>query len=64
MKPITLITSATLALLLALGLSACSDNKAEDAGEKVDETITDIGNAIEDACEEVKDGVKTKDKNC
>lgn len=34
MKPFTLMTSAAFALLLALGLTACSDNKAEDAGEK------------------------------
>lgn len=64
MKPFTLMTSATLALLLALGLSACSDNKAEDAGEKIDDAITDVGNAIEDACEEVKEGVKAKDTKC
>ncbi|WP_372930693.1 hypothetical protein [Shewanella putrefaciens] len=64
MKPFTLMTSAALALLLALGLSACSDNKAEDAGEKIDDAITDAGNAIEDACEEVKEGVKAKDTKC
>lgn len=64
MKPFTLMTSAAFALLLALGLTACSDNKAEDAGEKIDEVMTDTGNAIEDACEEVKEGVKAKDTKC
>ncbi|MEM6189031.1 hypothetical protein [Shewanella scandinavica] len=64
MKPFNLMTSASLALLLALGLTACSDNKAEDAGEKIDEVMTDTGNAIEDACEEVKEGVKAKDTKC
>lgn len=64
MKPFTLMTSAAFALLLALGLTACSDNKAEDAGEKIDEVMTDTGNAIEDVCEEVKEGVKAKDTKC
>ncbi|ABK49074.1 conserved hypothetical protein [Shewanella sp. ANA-3] len=64
MKPMTIITTAFLALLLTFGLSACSDNNAEDAGEKIDEAITDTGNAIEDACEELKEGVKAKDTRC
>ena len=64
MKTRTLMTGSALALFLALGLSACSDNKAEDAGEKIDEVMTDTGNAIEDACEEVKEGVKADDTNC
>lgn len=64
MKPRTLMTSSALALFLTLGLTACTDNKAEDAGEKVDEVMTDTGNAIEDACEEVKEGVEANDTNC
>ncbi|MGI1945541.1 hypothetical protein [Shewanella glacialipiscicola] len=64
MKPFTLMSTAALTLFLALGLSACSDNNAESAGEKIDEAITDAGNAIEDACEDVKEGVNAKDKKC
>jgi len=53
-----------LAIIATLGLSACEDGPAEDAGERIDEVTEDTRNAIEDACEEVKDGVDAKDKNC
>ena len=42
----------------------CGDGAAEDAGETIDEVVTDTGNAIEDACEDVKEGVDAKDKDC
>ena len=45
------------------GLAAC-DGEAENAGEKIDEMATDAGNAIEDACEDVKEGVKAEDTDC
>ena len=55
-----------IALLLGslAGMTACSQNDAEDLGEKLDKTVTDTGNAIEDACEEVKEGVDAKDTDC
>ncbi|WP_159819626.1 hypothetical protein [Colwellia sp. 20A7] len=53
-----------LTLIASLNLAACADNHAENAGENVDEVISDTGNAIEDACENVKDEMGTKDKNC
>jgi len=46
------------------GLAACSEGPAETTGEKLDDMVTDAGNAVEDACEDVKEGVKAKDKNC
>ena len=60
---------------LVFTAAACSDNDAEEAGEKIDKIVedrgntidgaaTDAGNAIEDACEEVKEGVNAKDKDC
>mgnify|MGYP000392106422 FL=1 len=55
---------ASLLVLLTAGLSACSDNKAENAGEKVDEMIQDAGNAVEDVCEDVKEGMKAEDPDC
>ncbi|ABE56984.1 conserved hypothetical protein [Shewanella denitrificans OS217] len=64
MKLLKLITSASLMLLLTAGLTACSDDKAETAGEKIDEAITDAGNAVEDACEDVKESVDAKDPDC
>jgi hypothetical protein len=45
-------------------LAACGDGEAEDAGEKLDEMVTDAGNAVEDVCEDVKEGVDAKDKDC
>ncbi|GAA6182932.1 MULTISPECIES: hypothetical protein [Alteromonadaceae] len=58
----------TLQILLIAGsvfaLAACEQGPAEDAGEKVDEMVTDAGNALEDACEDVKEGVKAEDKDC
>lgn len=57
---------SVMAILLAsLGLmTACSENNAESVGEKVDEVVTDAGNAVEDACEEAKEGVEAKDTDC
>ncbi|WP_340680235.1 hypothetical protein [Paraglaciecola sp.] len=54
-----------IALLLTSlgGLVACDDG-AEDMGEKLDKTVTDAGNAVEDACEELKEGVDAKDTDC
>jgi len=57
--------STTLVTFVAIfSLAACTDDKAENAGEKVDEMVQDAGNAIEDACEEVKEGVKAEDTDC
>lgn len=64
MELLKLLTMASLMVFLTAGLSACSDNKAENAGEKVDEMIQDAGNAVEDACEDVKEGMKSEDPDC
>lgn len=48
----------------AFSLAACGDGEAEDAGEELDEIVTDAGNAVEDACEDVKEGVDAKDDDC
>lgn len=53
-----------LTLFSVVALSACSDGKAEQTGEKIDEAITDAGNAIEDACEKVKEKAGAKDDDC
>ncbi|NOU51181.1 hypothetical protein HG263_11635 [Pseudoalteromonas sp. JBTF-M23] len=47
-----------------LALAGCSDGPAEDAGEKIDEMVTDSKNAIEDACENVKEAAKAENENC
>jgi len=64
MKLLKLLTMASLMVFLTAGLSACSDDKAENAGEKIDEMIQDSGNAVEDACEDVKDSMKAEDTDC
>ncbi|ARD44286.1 hypothetical protein [Colwellia sp. PAMC 21821] len=48
--------STTLITFVAVfGLAACSDDKAETAGEKVDKMVHDAGNAVEDAGDKVGD---------
>ena len=64
MKLLKLLSMTSLMVLLTMGLGACSDNKAENAGEKVDEMLQDAGNAVEDACEDVKEGIKAEDPDC
>ena len=56
---------AMLLATLTFSVVGCEQKgPAEKAGEKVDEAITDTGNAIEDACEDVKEGMGAKDEDC
>tara|TARA_Y100000310_G_scaffold248481_1_gene254315 strand:- start:115 stop:309 length:195 start_codon:yes stop_codon:yes gene_type:complete len=64
MKYYKLLLKALLVAGFAFSLAACGDGEAEDAGEELDEVMTDAGNAVEDACEDVKDGVNAEDKDC
>ncbi|AXR06968.1 hypothetical protein [Salinimonas sediminis] len=48
----------------AFSLAACDDGGAENAGEKLDEAVNDAGNAVEDTCEDVKEGMKSEDEDC
>ncbi len=52
--------------LLALPLAGCDRNQGpfEEAGEKMDEAATDFGNSVEDACEDMKEGMNAEDKDC
>ncbi|ABG42635.1 MAG: hypothetical protein CL579_17520 [Alteromonadaceae bacterium] len=61
LKKFTLLAMVFSSLTL---VTACNDNNAENAGEKVDEMMTDTGNAIEDACEDVKEGAGAEDNDC
>ncbi|TYK65727.1 hypothetical protein [Colwellia echini] len=63
MKAIKYLTNTLITLTAVFALSACSD-QFEEAGEKADEAVTDAGNAVEDACEDVKEGVKAEDQDC
>lgn len=59
MQPTNRKTLATLlVLILSAGIVACGEQKsAEEMGKKVDETMTDAGNAIEDTAEDVSNKV-------
>lgn len=63
MKNLNYITTTLMALTAVLALTAC-DGEGEEAGEKLDEVVTDAGNAVEDACEDVKEAAEAKDKDC
>jgi hypothetical protein len=63
MKNLKYFTTTLLALTAVFALSAC-DGEAEDAGEKLDEIATDAGNAVEDACEDLKEAAKAENKDC
>ncbi|MBU2977180.1 hypothetical protein [Alteromonas sp. C1M14] len=64
MKYYSLMLKTLLAASFALSLAACGDNNAENAGEEVDEVMTDAGNAVEDTCEDVKEGMNAEDEDC
>ncbi|MCW8108260.1 hypothetical protein OPS25_07110 [Alteromonas ponticola] len=48
----------------AMSLAACDEGPAEDAGEELDEVVTDAGNAVEDACEDAKENMDADDEDC
>lgn len=54
------------AVLLCTGLAACerNDGPAERAGESLDKAATDVGNAVEDACEKGKATAGADDTRC
>ncbi|NDV90626.1 hypothetical protein GTH32_05370 [Alteromonas sp. 345S023] len=58
------LSKILVASAFAFSLAACGDGEAEDAGEEIDEVVTDAGNAVEDACEDVKEGAGAEDKDC
>jgi hypothetical protein len=49
----------------AFPLAACEpEGPMERAGEEMDEAARDVGNAVEDACEDAKKGVDAADPDC
>jgi hypothetical protein len=60
----TTIKTAVIAIFASFFIMGCEDNHAEEAGERIDEAVTDVQNKVEDACEEVKEGVNAKETNC
>ena len=60
----TTVKAALIGLFASFFIMGCEDNHAEDAGERIDEAVTDVQNSVEDACENVKEGVNAEETNC
>ncbi|MGO2011051.1 MAG: hypothetical protein ACTJH9_04305 [Pseudoalteromonas sp.] len=58
------IKAGVIALFASFFIMGCEDNHAEDAGERIDEAVTDVQNGVEDACEEAKEGMNAEETNC
>lgn len=65
-KLTTLIKLLSMVSVMLFAISACDsdDGAMEKAGETIDKSATDLGNKVEDACENLKEGVNAKDPNC
>jgi hypothetical protein len=55
-----------VAIVAAFGIAGCDadDGPAEEMGEALDDTTEDAANAVEDACEDVKEGAGADDTDC
>ncbi len=53
-------------LVSLVAMTGCDRDEGgmEEMGENMDEAATDFGNAIEDSCEEMKEGVDAENTNC
>lgn len=65
-KLTTFIKRLSMISVMLFAISACDSNEGpmEEAGEKIDNATTDLGNKVEDACEGVKEGLNANDPNC
>ena len=63
MRSIKYLMTSLLTLIAVFTLTACTGN-AQSTGEKIDDIAADVGNAVEDACENVKETLKAKHTDC
>lgn len=65
-KFITTLTKMIFLAAMLFTVTACDskDGPLEKAGQSIDEAATDVGNKIEDACEDVKEGMNAEDTRC
>ncbi len=65
-KLTTFIKILSMISVMLFAISACDsdDGAMENAGEKMDKATTDLGNQVEDACENLKEGLDAKDSDC
>lgn len=67
MKRITTIfTRMAVLAMICFAVTACDSNDGplEKAGQSIDKAATDMGNKIEDACEDIKKEANADDTNC
>lgn len=51
--------------IIFMMLTACEqEGAAEKLGGKLDNMVQDVGNQIEDSCEEMKEDMKAEDTDC
>lgn len=60
------ILKMTFITIMLFTVSACDSNDGplEKAGSSIDEAARDMGNKLEDACEDAKEGLNAKDTDC
>lgn len=65
-KLTTWLKLLSIITVMLFSVAACDsdDGAAEKAGATIDNSTTDLGNKIEDACEKAKEGVNAQDTDC
>ena len=65
-KLTTLIKILSMISVMLFAVSACDsdDGAMEKAGKTIDKAATDLGNKVEDACEDLKAGLNANDPDC
>lgn len=55
-----------IVMMALVPLSGCDRDEGgmEEAAESVDQSMNDFGNAVEDKCEEAKEGAGASDTDC
>ncbi len=62
----TNLTIAAIMATMLFAITACDSNDGplEKAGQSMDKAATDLGNKIEDTCEDMKKGMSAKNTDC
>ena len=66
MKFTKTLSLIAIMLLSLTALTGCDRDEGgmEEMGETMDEAATDFGNAVEDGCEDMKEGANADDTDC
>ncbi len=62
----TIFIKIAFIITILFTITACDSNDGplEKAGESIDKAATDMGNKIEDTCEDAKKGMGAEDTRC